>query len=210
MAGHVDTMTGKAATERAFKEEPLRDYKVLHLATHALLDPQVPSRSAIVFSQGSTPDDGWLLPREIASLDLAGQLVVLSACQSAAGTTSSAEGMHSLARAFTYAGARTVVGALWKVEDASAAAFVEEMYKSIATGQSVSGAMREAQLRMAGDHPYRNSRQWAGWIAAGDPAAKLELEPRPSRFWPALAFAMALIVIAVVARKKFRPARTIE
>jgi len=210
MPGHVETMTGKTATERAFKEKPLRDYKVIHLATHALLDPQVPSRSAIVFARGSTPDDGWLQPREISSLDLAGQLVVLSACESAAGTISSAEGMHSLARAFTYAGARTVVGTLWKVEDASAAAFVEDMYKSIATGQSVSGALREAQLRMAGDHPYRNSRHWAGWIAAGDPAAKLELEPRRSRYWPALACAMALIVVAIVARKKFLPARTIE
>ncbi len=210
MAGHVEAMTGKAATARAFKEEPLRDYKVIHLATHALLDPQVPSRSAIVFAQGSTPEGGWLRSREISSLDLAGQLVVLSACQSAAGTTSSAEGMHSLARAFTYAGARTVVGALWKVEDASAAAIVEDMYKSIATGQSVSGALREAQLRMAGDHPYRNSRRWAGWIAAGDPAAKLELEPRRSRTWPSLAFAIAVVVVAILARKKFLPARTIE
>lgn len=212
MAGHVETMTGKTATERAFKEKQLRDFKVIHLATHALLDPQLPSRSAIVFAQGSTPDDGWLRPREISSLNLAGQLVVLSACQSAAGTLSSAEGMHSLARAFTYAGARTVVGTFWRVEDQSTAAFVEDMYKSMATGQSVSGALRAAQLRVAGDHPYRNSRQWAGWIAAGDPAAKLDLEPRRSRSWPALASAMALVVVlvAVVARKKVRPTRTIE
>lgn len=207
MAGHVETMTGRAATARAFKEEPLRDYKVIHMATHALLDAQVPSRSAIVFARGSAPGDGWLRPREIAALDLAGQLVVLSACESASGTTSSAEGMHSLVRAFTYAGARTVVGTLWKVEDASAAGFVEDMYTSIAAGQSVSGALREAQLRMAGDHPYRNARQWAGWIAAGDPAATLELEPhRYWRYWPALAGAIALIVIAIVARKKFLPA----
>ncbi|MEO8035873.1 MAG: CHAT domain-containing protein, partial [Acidobacteriota bacterium] len=143
-----------------------------------------------------------------SSLELAGQLVVLSACESAAGTTSSAEGLHSLARAFTYAGARTVVGALWKVEDSSAATFVEDMYSSIATGQPVSAAMREAQLRMAGEHPYRKARQWAGWIAAGDPAARLELEPRSYwRYWPALAGAIALLVVALVAKKKFRPAR---
>jgi hypothetical protein len=205
MSGHVETLTGGSATETAFKARPLRDFKVIHLATHALLDPQVPSRSAIVFARGSDRDDGWLQPREISSLDLAGQLVVLSACQSAAGTISSAEGMHSLARAFTYAGAQTVVGTLWKVEDSSAAAFVEDMYKSIAAGRPVSGALREAQLRMAGDHPYRNARQWAGWIAAGDPGAKLELEPRRRVYWPALAGVTALMAIAAVARR--RPGR---
>ena len=208
MVGRVDTLTGKDATEGAFKEKRLRDYKIIHLATHALLDPQIPSRSAIMFAPGARSDEGWLLPREISQLNLAGQLVVLSACQSAAGTISSAEGLHSLARAFTYAGARTVVGTLWRVEDSSAAAMVEEMYKSIAKGQSVSGALRTAQLRMAGDRPYRNARQWAGWIAAGDPAAKLELQSGRSRSWPALASAMALFVVVFVmlARRKSLPA----
>src|SRR5712692_1483575 len=177
VGGRTDELLGASATEEAFKHLRLRDYKVIHLATHALLDPQFPSRSGIVFSRGSSSDDGWLQMREIYQLDLSGQLVVLSACQTAFGAVSSAEGMHSLARAFTYAGARAVVGTLWKVQDTTAARIVEDMYAAIGRGQSVSAALRSAQLTVAGAKPYRNAGEWAGWVATGDPAARPDLHP---------------------------------
>lgn len=193
MSGRVRTLTGASATETAFKQSALSDYKVIHLATHALLDPDVPSRSAIVFARSTGGDDGWLQPREIASLDLSGQLVVLSACESAAGRPSHAEGVHSLARAFTYGGAKTVVGTLWRVEDSSSAAFVVEMYRAIAGGESVGGALRTAQLRVAGDHPYRNAQQWAGWIASGDAGFRPPLAAPSSVRWYAIASALMLL-----------------
>ena len=87
--------------------------------------------------------------------------------------------IHSLARAFTYAGANTVVATFWDAEDASSAAFVEEMYRGIAGGDSIGGGLRSAQLRMAGQHPYRNARQWAGWIAAGDSGREREISAIP-------------------------------
>ncbi|HEX9407792.1 MAG TPA: CHAT domain-containing protein, partial [Thermoanaerobaculia bacterium] len=193
--GRADELLGDEATEEAFKRLRLRDYKVIHLATHALLDPQFPSRSGIVFTRGSTADDGWLQMREIYQLDLAGQLVVLSACQTAFGAVSSAEGMHSLARAFTYAGARAVVGTLWKVEDVTAAKIVEHMYSAIGRGESVSAALRSAQLNAAGSHPYRNARQWAGWVATGDPAARPEI----SRAMPISPWIAGLVILAALA-----------
>ncbi len=206
MHGQVETLIGAGATETEFKHRPLRDYKAIHLATHAFLDQEIPSRSAIVLARGTSGDDGWLQPREIASLDLAGQLVVLSACRTAGGATSSAEGMHSLARAFTYAGAKTVVGTLWNVEDVSSAAFVEEMYRGIAAGGSVAGALRRAQLRAAGDHPYRNARQWAGWIAAGDPASHPQFTARGAIRWYAIGSVAVLLAIgAFIARRRQRP-----
>ncbi|MDQ6800320.1 MAG: CHAT domain-containing protein [Acidobacteriota bacterium] len=177
LRGHADELVGASATEQAFKHLRLRDYKVIHLATHALLDPQFPSRSGIVFSRGSSSDDGWLQMREIYQLDLSGQLVVLSACQTAFGAVSSAEGMHSLARAFTYAGANAVVGTLWKVQDTAAAAIVQDMYSAISRGQSISAALRTAQLRAAGPKPYRTARDWAGWVATGDASARPDLHP---------------------------------
>ncbi|PYQ53976.1 MAG: hypothetical protein DMF59_00260 [Acidobacteria bacterium] len=177
VGGRADELLGSSATEEAFKHVRLRDYKVIHLATHALLDPQFPSRSGIVFTRGSSNDDGWLQMREIYQLDLSGQLVVLSACQTAFGTVSSAEGMHSLARAFTYAGARAVVGTLWRVQDTAAAAIVQDMYSAISRGQSISAALRTAQLAAAGPRPYRNARDWAGWVATGDASARPDLHP---------------------------------
>jgi CHAT domain-containing protein/tetratricopeptide (TPR) repeat protein len=172
--GHVDALIGDSASESALKQSPL-DYKVLHFATHALIDPRFPARSAIVLARGSPSEDGWLQPREIYRLKMAAQLVVLSACETAAGESSTAEGIHSLARAFTFAGAKSVVGTLWKVEDRSAKEFVQEMYGAIADGQPVATALRTAQLRLAGEHPYRNARDWAGWLAAGDPTARPDL-----------------------------------
>jgi CHAT domain-containing protein len=177
MRGRTDELLGASATETAFKHLRLRDYKVIHLATHALLDPQFPSRSGIVFSRGSSSDDGWLQMREIYQLNLSGQLVVLSACQTAFGTVSSAEGMHSLARAFTYAGANAVVGTLWKVQDTAAASIVQDMYSAISRGQSISAALRTAQLQAAGPNPYRTARDWAGWVATGDASARPDLHP---------------------------------
>jgi CHAT domain-containing protein len=168
--GRVDQLLDDAATKDAFERLNLRDYKVIHLATHALLDAEYPARSAIGFS------DGWLQMREIYQLDLAGQLVVLSACQTAFGTVSSAEGMHSLARAFTYAGANAVVGTLWKVDDRSASKIVRDMYAAIGRGRSVSAALRDAQLAAAAADPYRNARDWAGWVATGDPAVHPAIE----------------------------------
>lgn len=166
LRGPVHQLLGNGASKEAFERLTLRNYKVIHLATHALLDAEYPARSGIVFS------DGWLQMREIYQLDLDGQLVVLSACQTAFGTTSSAEGMHSLARAFTYAGANAVVGTLWKVEDQSASNIARKMYASIARGASVSSALRNAQLATAAGDPYRNAREWAGWVATGDPAVR--------------------------------------
>jgi CHAT domain-containing protein len=192
VSGHADQMVGFGATEEAFKKLPLRDYKVIHLATHALLDPQFPSRSGIVFTRGSAYDDGWLQMREIYQLDLSGQLVVLSACQTAFGAVSSAEGMHSLAQAFTYAGANSVVATLWKVEDLSAAKMVEKMYAAIGHGQTVSAALRTAQLAAAGAHPYRNAREWAGWVATGDPAARPEI----SRSMPLSPWIAGAVIVA--------------
>jgi CHAT domain-containing protein/tetratricopeptide (TPR) repeat protein len=200
--GRADSLFGGEATEEAFKRLRLRDYKVIHLATHALLDPQFPARSGIVFSRGSATDDGWLQMREIYQLDLAGQLVVLSACQTAFGTVSSAEGMQSLARAFTYAGARAVVGTLWKVEDITAARIVENMYSAIGRGESVSAALRSAQLDAAGAQPYRNARAWAGWVATGDPAARPDIASPLSSRRRTLAF--AAIFAAVIAATAYR------
>jgi hypothetical protein len=85
--------------------------------------------------------------------------------------------MHSLARAFTYAGAKSVVGTLWRVEDAAASAIVTDMYSAIGRGQTVSAALRYAQIRAAGNHPYRNARNWAGWVVSGDAAAHPDITP---------------------------------
>jgi tetratricopeptide (TPR) repeat protein len=167
----AERLAGRAATEVAFKALPLRDFKVVHFATHAVLDPEVPSRSAILLTPGDG-EDGRLQPREIYGLDLGADLVVLAACQTAVGRSSGGEGVQGLARAFTYAGAQAVVGTLWRVEDSAAAQLLGRMYSALGRGVPVAAALRQAQLEAAGERPYARARDWAGFVLIGDPATR--------------------------------------
>lgn len=176
--GRVELMIEPAASETALKARPLRDFGILHFGTHAVLDPEVPSRSAIVLGQDGV-EDGLLQAREIYGLDLAAELVILSACRTAAGRTSSAEGMESLARAFLYAGGRAVVGTLWDVEDGEAADTVERLYDALAEGRPAAEAVRKAQLSLLGARPYARAGAWGAFLLIGDPSASVSLGPPP-------------------------------
>ena len=196
VGGDAEVLLNADASEAALKARRLGEFKVLHFATHALLDPVVPPRSAIVLAKGSEDQDGLLQSREIYGLDLAADLVVLSACRTAAGLTSSAEGLERLAQAFLYAGARSVVGTLWQVEDEAAAAAIDRFYDALADGAPVSAALREAQRSSLGDEPYTTAGQWAPFLVIGDPSARVALRRSPApwrqRVWLAVAGAAGI------------------
>ena len=185
-------LVGASATEYELKHLPLSDFSVLHFATHAVLDPVAPKRSAIVLGAGQG-DDGLLQAREIFQLPLAADLVVLSACRTAAGRPSTAEGMRSLGRAFLYAGARSVLGTLWDVDDRSTARLMDRFYDRAARGQSAAAALRAAQLEGMGRDPYRNAPLWAAFVITGDGAVRIGIL-RPA---PLVSRAMLVAVAAV-------------
>jgi CHAT domain-containing protein len=172
-----ELLVDRGASESSLKALPLREYKVLHFATHALLDPRVPARSAILLAQPDPAgEDGLLQAREVYGLDLDARLVVLSACRTAAGRRSNAESLQSLARSFLFAGAHSVAGTLWDVADAATAELVDRFYAGLARGLPVAAALREAQLAQSSD-PYANARNWAGFVVAGDPLARVQFTP---------------------------------
>lgn len=171
--GAPELLSNREASEASLKALPLGHFRVLHFATHALLDPEVPARSAIVLAAGSDSEDGLLQAREIYGLDLAADLVVLSACRTAAGRASSAEGLESLAQAFLYAGSRAVVGTLWDVEDEAASRLIERLYDGLAKGEAVGAALRRAQLSLLRADPYANAASWAPLLVIGDPSVRL-------------------------------------
>lgn len=166
-------LIGADATEHAVKRELSAAFSVVHLATHAILDPTVPERSAVLLG-ASDDEDGLLQSREIYELPIAGSLVVLSGCRTADGQASGAEGLRSLARAFLQAGGRTVVGSLWDIDDTGAAAMVMAFYAQIEQGRDGGAALRAAQLALAGHDPYASSRMWAAMVLQGDPAVMME------------------------------------
>jgi len=175
--GH-DSMVllGKDATETAFKKEPLDQFRILHLAVHGFADTQYPERSALVLGKDST-DDGLLQVREIIRLKLNAQLATLSACDTGIGKLQGEEGISNLAEAFLVAGARSVVASLWSADDTSASSLMEHFYQRLATGETVSSALRNAKLdmlsRFGSDlNPY----YWAAFISVGATSTPIGIE----------------------------------
>jgi CHAT domain-containing protein len=176
--GSSRVLVGPDATERFLKTTDLRPYRALHLAAHAVVDPARPERSAVVLAPGAPEEDGLLQLHEVVDLDLAGKLVVLSACRSSSGAILPGEGPLSLARAFFQAGARTVVGSLWAVRDQDASRVMDGFYRALADGETAAGALAQAQREriFAGDA----TAAWAGVLVLGDGSLALR-EPGPSR-----------------------------
>lgn len=207
-AGDADVLLGQHASESTFKAR-YEAFRILHFATHALLDPGTPSRSALLLS-GSETEDGLLQAGEIQRLARGPDLVVLSACQSAGGRPSTTEGVLSLARAFIYAGARSVVGSHWDVNDRSSATLIERFYASLASGRTVSAALREAQLESAGSDPYRTAAHWAGFMAVGDPRADPRLPRQPGHAGSVMTtLAGAAVALLALFLLTVRPPRTL-
>jgi CHAT domain-containing protein len=159
------------ASELSLKAADLSRYGVVHFAAHALVDGRNPDRSAIVLTPGSPAEDGFLRPAEIAGLGFHGQLVGLSACQSAGGGFVRGEGVMSLARGFVRAGAQAVVGSLWSLRDEEAAWLFDAFYRRIVAGDTASTALRATQR--ASIERGLPAAAWAGLVLIGDSGTSL-------------------------------------
>ncbi len=150
----------------------LSDYRVLHFATHGLLDDAHPEFSGLVFSlygRDGKARDGFLRLEHIYNLHLNSDLVVLSACQTALGKDVRGEGLIGLTRGFMYAGARRVVATLWKVDDAATAEFMRRFYQNFLQKRlPPSVALRQAQSEMRKVLRFRDPYFWAGFTLQGD------------------------------------------
>jgi CHAT domain-containing protein len=162
----AETLVGAAASEHALKTSSLEPFAILHFAAHAVADAAYPERSAVLLAPGDDREDGLLQAREIETLDLRGRIIVLSACQTAAGAVQSGEGVLSLARAFFAAGAHAVVGSRWPLRDEDAARLIDRFYRRLVRGDSLAEALAAAQrdARAKGDP----ATTWAGLMLIGN------------------------------------------
>jgi len=150
----------------------LAGYRTLHIAVHGLVSSIHPSLSSLAlssFRRDGTARDPFLFAHEIAGLDLPADLVVLSACETALGHEIRGEGLVGLTHAFLRAGARGVVGTLWKVEDRPAAAFAETFYEALRGDRPhPAEALRLAQLRLRREAATSAPAHWAAYTFHGD------------------------------------------
>jgi CHAT domain-containing protein len=124
---------------------------VLHFATHAAARPDLPEQSALYLSeysrQGELLADSRLTASQITRSGLHAEVVVLSGCATGGGGVLRGEGVLGLTYGFLANGSRSVVAALWPIEDASTARFMNEFYRAYRSSGKASEALREAQLR---------------------------------------------------------------
>jgi CHAT domain-containing protein len=163
---------GDAATREAVMNQSLKDYKIIHFATHAILDEKQPDLSRLVLSlDKNRAQQDVLFLRDIYNLRLSAELVVLSACDTGVGKDIQGEGLISLVRGFMYSGTPRVVASLWKVDDKSTTALMREFYthylKNGKNGLKPSDALRQAQISLSQKEnltPY----DWAAFQLFGD------------------------------------------
>jgi CHAT domain-containing protein len=168
---HPTLLVGETASRSAFlRELPAAD--VVHFAGHAIADTELPDYSRLLMSPD--PDGrGNVYAHELERVMLPrAPVVVLAACETAAGRTSRSEGMISLARAFMIAGARDVIATLWPIDDTASEPLFVAFHRELRGGRPPAEALRSAQLEMmrSSDPVLRKPATWAAavaWMTAG-------------------------------------------
>lgn len=164
---------GAEAREDRWKAE-VPSYRIVHLATHGVLDNRSPLYSYLVLSpseDSENPQNGLLEAWEIMGMRLNADLVVLSACETARGKVSSGEATIGMTWAFFVAGSPATLVTQWKVESASSTALMtafHQGWKGGETGLSKAKALQSAAVQMLHNRNYSDPFYWAGYILIGD------------------------------------------
>jgi CHAT domain-containing protein/predicted negative regulator of RcsB-dependent stress response len=169
--GQADVWLDLDASEDNLGARDISKYRIIHVATHGLLNAERPQFTGVVLSLvGNKTQDGFLRTDEVFNLHLGSPLVMLSACETGLGKEKRGEGVMGLTRAFMYAGAPTVGVSLWSVADKSTADLMTDFYRRLlAPGENSSaGALREAQLSMIATKKYSAPFYWAPFVLVGD------------------------------------------
>jgi CHAT domain-containing protein len=170
--GAAACLEGQATIERLSRAS--NHYKIIHIAAHGQNRPDAPDFSYLQLA------DGQLSMIDVFNLDLPTDLIALSGCETGLAVIGGGDELLGLGRGFLYAGARSLLISLWRVEDASTARLMEQFYHGLLAGQSRAGALRSAQRALLAaartgkdtamwQHPYF----WAPFclLGAADPIA---------------------------------------
>ena len=147
-------------------------YQTIHLATHASANDEFADFSYLAFTKESDSSNSNILYiKDLYNINLSSNMVVLSACQTGIGKLQKGQGMMSLSKGFYYAGAKSLVTTLWKINDKSNVSLMDYFYENLSEGKSKTEALRNAKLKYLENtedellkHPY----YWAGFVVSGN------------------------------------------
>ncbi len=164
--------TGFEATRDAVMSGLLADFRFLHFATHGVLNTAHPKFSRLVlsrFDREGHERDGFVYAHEVYKLELAADLVVLSACETALGAEIRGEGLLGLTQGFMYAGAASVLVSLWNVDDQATAELMAQFYrKLLVEDMRPVAALRAAQAAVRRQKRWQAPYFWAGFVLQGE------------------------------------------
>jgi tetratricopeptide (TPR) repeat protein len=178
----ADRLLGDEATEPAVKsldrDGTLARYRLLHFATHGLVGGELGSGEPGLLmtppAVASVEDDGVLTSSEIAALNIGAEWVILSACNTAAGTVAGSEALSGLARSFFYSGARSLLVSSWPVYSPAAVDITTRAFAAmdsdptLGRGEALAIAMR-GMLASAGTERTAHPSWWAPFFLVGEP-----------------------------------------
>ena len=165
-------LVAEEATQERFTQLA-SEYRILHLATHGKANDKAGDYSFLAFTQ--SPDSSQndrLYASDLYNLQLNADLVVLSACETGIGELLKGEGIISLARGFSFAGAKSIVTTLWSVNDRATSELMQSFYHYLKDGKPKDESLRQAKLDYLNKHPNDEAHPfyWAAFVPVGDMA----------------------------------------
>jgi tetratricopeptide (TPR) repeat protein len=208
--------TGVAANRKKAQSPELGRCRIVHIATHGLIDNANPELSGLAlspFDERGAPQNGFLSMRDVCQLNLSADLVVLSACRAGLGTELSGEGLIGLTRAFHSAGARSVLASLWKADDAATAELMKVFYEGVFNRRlSFSAALRAAKEEIRRQPRWRAPYYWAGFVLHGEYHAAPFAPPpdwKRAAYWGAGGAVGLALASFVIIRRRRRPPQSL-
>jgi CHAT domain-containing protein len=166
----TEVLFGPEVTKKTLEAPDRLSKRIVHFATHGILNASTPLDSYIQLATGGSPESAQLTLGEIGGLPFNKvDLVTLSACETAVGNKEPDGGeVTTLAHAFSSAGATTVLASLWSVGDESTKEFMMEFYRQLAAGTSKAAALQSAQLKLLKSAKFSRPLYWAPFVLMGD------------------------------------------
>jgi CHAT domain-containing protein len=197
-------IVGEQATVATF-EQQAPFYKIIHLATHGKANDEAGDYAYLAFTEvADTLGNKKLYNRDLYHLNLNADMVVLSACETGIGELRLGEGIISLARGFSYAGAKSIITTLWSVDDETTQKLMTQFYTYLKLGMTKDEALQKAKIDLLNNnsnlkaHPF----YWATFIPIGDMKPIEQQSSFLTWVWLSLLAAFSLLVLYVW-RKKF-------
>lgn len=169
----ADALTGAAATESALRDLSKRGhlarYRILLFSAHGYFDPTMPDHAALVLlPEGPEPErDGYVTTSEWTTLDLASDLAILSACDTARGASQAGEGLMGLAYGLYVAGNAQTVVTLWQVSDERTREFMTAFLSRLKSGKRPARALSETKREFIARNESAHPFFWAPFLLYG-------------------------------------------